>query len=93
MRRELTQFVQALQVYEMAAVRHGLMVVGRPFSGKSAALQTLASALTSLHAAGERGALFEPVQTQIINPKAVTMGQLYGESDAATQEWKVRLGD
>ncbi len=27
-------------------------------------------------------------QVKIINPKAVTMGQLYGEADKATQEWK-----
>lgn len=34
------------------------------------------------------GALFNRVQVRVINPKAVTMGQLYGEADKATQEWK-----
>ena len=29
-----------------------------------------------------------PLQMRIINPKSVTMGQLYGETDKATQEWK-----
>lgn len=48
----------------------------------------LAGALSDLKAAGIEGPLFERVQTRTINPKAVTMGQLYGEADRATQEWK-----
>lgn len=51
-------------------------------------LQVLAGALTDLKEAGIEGPLFERVQTKSINPKSVTMGQLYGESDRATQEWK-----
>ncbi len=35
-----------IQIYDMILVRHGLMVVGLPFSGKTTALQTLAKALT-----------------------------------------------
>lgn len=48
----------------------------------------LAGALTDLKEAGFEGPLFDKVQTKFINPKSVTMGQLYGESDRATQEWK-----
>ncbi len=81
--------MQVIQLYEMIIVRHGLMVVGLPFSAKSSALAVLAGALGDLAAEGKIGALFNPVDMRIINPKAVTMGQLYGETDKATQEWKV----
>ena len=74
----------------MIIVRHGLMLVGAPFSGKSVSLKLLAGALTDLCAEGKQGALFEKVEMRVINPKSVTMGQLYGEVDKATQEWKVQ---
>lgn len=34
-----------IQIFDMVLVRHGLMVVGLPFSGKSTALEVLATAL------------------------------------------------
>jgi len=80
--------MKVIQLYEMIVVRHGLMTVGQPFSGKSAALRVLAGALTDLHDRGVQGTLFNRVQVRVINPKSVTMGQLYGETDRATQEWK-----
>ena len=82
--------MQVLQLYEMLAVRHGIMVIGLPLAGKSAVLQTLAAALSALAAAGKADELFERVDTAAINPKAVTMGELYGATDRATQEWRVR---
>ncbi len=35
-----------IQLYEMITVRHGLMVVGDPFAGKTSAITVLAGALT-----------------------------------------------
>lgn len=46
--------MQTTQLYEMIIVRHGLMAVGQPFSGKSSSLAVLAGALTDL---AEQGAL------------------------------------
>ena len=74
---------KVIQLYEMIVVRHGLMVVGQPFSGKSSSLKVLGDALGEL---AEKGLNDEnKVKTVHVNPKSVTMGQLYGETDRATQ--------
>jgi dynein heavy chain len=57
-------------------------------SGKTSALHCLAGALGDLRDQRIRGPLCEHVQMRTLNPKAVTMGQLYGEADKATQEWR-----
>ena len=38
-----------IQLYEMIVVRHGLMLVGRPFSGKTASLKVNITALPDRH--------------------------------------------
>ncbi len=45
----------------MITVRHGLMVVGDPFAGKSSAINVLAAALTDLNAMG----LMEEMKTHV----------------------------
>ena len=37
-----------IQLYEMTIVRHGLMMVGEPFSGKTMAMEVLAGAMSDL---------------------------------------------
>ncbi|XP_076366412.1 dynein axonemal heavy chain 3-like isoform X2 [Tachypleus tridentatus] len=77
-----------IQIYEMILVRHGLMIVGDPMGGKTTAYQVLASALTNIHALGPGCGMEEfAVVYRIINPKAVTMGQLYGCFDPVSHEW------
>ncbi|TPX33936.1 hypothetical protein SeMB42_g07413 [Synchytrium endobioticum] len=74
-----------IQVYEMMCIRHGYMLVGEPWSGKTVAYRVLAAALNSMvenNLGNEKR-----VEYRAINPKAITMGQLYGQFDPITHEW------
>ncbi|GBN08345.1 Dynein heavy chain 12, axonemal [Araneus ventricosus] len=76
---------KVIQTYEMMVVRHGFMLVGPPNAGKTCVLQVLADTLCLLK---EKGVLEEEAVTyRTVNPKAITMGQLFGEFDPITHEW------
>ncbi|XP_066555780.1 dynein axonemal heavy chain 1 [Amia ocellicauda] len=79
---------KCIQLYETTVVRHGLMLVGPSGSGKTKCYEVLAAALTALKGqASVSGGEYEAVQTYVLNPKSITMGQLYGEFDLLTHEW------
>ncbi|XP_009915551.2 dynein axonemal heavy chain 1 [Haliaeetus albicilla] len=79
---------KCIQLYETTVVRHGLMLVGPTGSGKTKSYEVLAAAMTSLKGQpAASGGNYEAVSYFVLNPKSVTMGQLYGEFNLLTHEW------
>lgn len=80
--------IKVIQTYEMIIVRHGFMLVGEPLAGKSKTLQVLAKVLSALKIkAPSKSPYFQHVQMGIMNPKSITMNQLYGSFDPISYEW------
>ena len=79
---------KVIQLYEMIVVRHGLMLVGPTGGGKSRNLHILEETLGSLKDQGIAGFAYEHVKIYQLNPKSITMGQMYGEFDPNTMEWR-----
>ena len=84
---QLTEFfrTKTIQLYEMICVRHGLMIVGRPFGAKSSMLKVLSTSLTEMNSKGQNDFITE---MYIVNPKSILMSQLYGVADPVSQEWQ-----
>ena len=80
--------VKTIELYQTMNVRFGVMTVGPTGGGKSCCQRALQSAMGALKAAGhDDPAMAQDVYTYIFNPKCITMGELYGEFNALTQEW------
>lgn len=79
---------KGIQFYETLIVRHGVMLVGVPNTGKSEILHCIASALTFMAEDGVDNKVAKPVHQSIINPKSILMHELYGVLDPMTSEWR-----
>lgn len=82
---QLTSYfeIKMQQTYEMICVRHGMMIVGYSFGGKTKALQCLSEALGEMEISGKGE---NRTRLVTINPKSVTMSQLYGKVEQSG-EW------
>lgn len=83
--KPIDTFIEKLiQTYEMMVVRHGFMLVGNPFGGKTSLLHLLAKTLSLQNELGQEE---EKVEFDTVNPKALTINQLYGYFDNVLHEW------
>lgn len=79
--------VKVIQLYETMLVRHGVMLVGGTMGGKTTCYRALAMALTALSKKETGNEHFKKVFTYVLNPKCISRGELYGQSNPNTQEW------
>ena len=79
--------IKIIQLLETQLVRHGVMVVGLTMCGKSSNANTLARALSQLRVNGDDDPNFQLTKVFTLNPKSVTMFELYGNFNLNTGEW------
>ncbi len=72
------QVDKVIQLYETMMTRHTVMVVGPSGGGKTVVIETLARAQSKLGVA---------TKLYTLNPKAVSVAELYGVLDPVTRDW------
>jgi len=83
------EFVEkVIQLNDTFNVRFGVMIVGQSGGGKTSCYQILADSMTQLRNEKEsKDERFQPVSYRVLNPKSITMGELYGEENPDTKDW------
>lgn len=83
----LPEFIEKCCQYDaIMKIRFGNMLIGPPMSGKSSVLMCLR--LTYLRMANRiESEDYLPVDCMILNPKSITMGELYGQIDPKTGDF------
>ena len=82
---------KVIQLFDTLSVRFGVMLVGPTGSGKSACSKVLSDSLTKLREKNNKDKRFQKVEVTIMNPKCISMGELYGEIHPVTGDWKEGL--
>ena len=78
---------KVVELFEIFKVRFGVVITGPTCGAKTTCYEILKEAMCQLRTDGHPNEDFQKVSTYILNPKCVTMGELYGEMNEVTQEW------
>lgn len=81
------QIGKILQFYETLRVRFGVMIVGEAMTGKTVTYQALFGAMNYLNENKIQPQLFSAIEKEVLNPKSLSINELYGEFSHMTQEW------
>ena len=68
--------LKVVQLYDTLKVRFGVMIVGPTGGGKTTCYQILQKSLNALSLTDSLN--FSPIKAKVLNPKSVSMGELYG---------------
>jgi len=87
--QKVDKFVtKVIQLFETFNVRFGVMLVGQTGSGKTTCYEALQKALTYLkQEKNSTDPRHQVVHTYVLNPKSISMGELFGEVHPLTKEW------
>ena len=77
-----------IQMFDVFCIRFGATLVGPASGGKTTIYRILANIMTSLREKGSPNPVYQHVKFRVLNPKCITMGELYGEFDQLSQEWR-----
>ncbi|KAG7190743.1 hypothetical protein KM043_006815 [Ampulex compressa] len=76
---------KVIELYETQSSRHSTMIVGESNTAKTVTWKILQNVMTSMKSDKKPG--FNVVHVYPINPKALSLGELYGEYNLSTGEW------
>jgi len=73
--------MKVIQLYETFNVRFGVMIVGPTGAGKTTCYEALADTMTTMRERGHPNEVYQNVNVQVLNPKSISMGEMYGIVD------------
>jgi len=89
MQRVAKFITKVIQLFDTFDVRFGVMIVGPTGGGKTKCYEVLADSMTALrNEKKSEDVRYQQVRTEVLNPKSISMGELYGEVNPISQEWK-----
>ena len=83
---------KCVQLYEVLGIRFGVMQVGPSGGGKTTMARCIAEAMGKLREGGSPDVEHQVTHTYCLNPKSISMGELYGNYNLLTNEWTDGLG-